>query len=271
MSYPHEKNINNKIKDDYHKIGCLIKEYKENVYDPFRKKIDKIQFKDDYNTFINATSIIEDYKKVMKKFASDNEITSQSKFESSFLEEINTYLFVNSMKIKSGKLGIYHSKIYKDLKITDKLKPVVSYKNVDFCIGKKTKIKVGDKEIEIIVPSVCVEVKTYLDATMMGEVTSSSKMLKTSNPDAHTYILAGYRSLKDEHLLIANNDAAFDDIFFLQENEESEIDPRVLYFWWKEITNVLDIKTKKKKYGSLGRMFAYIDEFNEFVNNNPLS
>lgn len=270
MVYAHESNINTKIRTDYKGLQAELTEFKENVYLPFRTAMMNLHFVDDYSLFVIAARLIEEYRLQVKQFANTYGVTSQSKFESSFFEEINVYLFREFDKIQDGTYDIYNAGIYKDLKITENLGLIVAKKNVDICIGKQVTLSLGDRSEDLIVPTVCVEVKTYLDSTMLGEATTSSKMIRLANPDAHTYILAGYKSLVDTHLLVSEKEAAFDDIFFLQADENSPIDPRALYAWWKEIYEVINNLRTDRIYNVPGRMFKYVEQFLAFMNSHPL-
>src|SRR5699024_622611 len=113
---------------------------------------------------------INDYYAKLNAFTKEHNITSQSKFRSTFLEELSTYLFQDNEYIKNGRLGIYNKGIYAGIKIGNDLKVNIMKKDVDFCIGKKVTITIENQNFEIILPIIAVEVKTYLDATMFGEV-----------------------------------------------------------------------------------------------------
>ena len=116
------------------------------------------------------------------------------------LEEISCYLFHNIDEIKNGNLSIFNKGIYAGIKIKEDLTIDVIKKDVDFCIGKKINVTI-DKQtpVSLIIPAVSVEVKTYLDATMFGEIKSSSKTLKSSTPNSRAYVLMGYKNIADEH------------------------------------------------------------------------
>lgn len=93
--------------------------------------------------------------------------------------------------------------------------------------------------IELIIPAVCVEVKTYLDATMFGEIKSSSKTLKSATPNSKAYVLMGHKEIADEHIIAARQDSTLDEMFVLQETSESQIDPFVLEQYYSEISTSL--------------------------------
>ena len=64
------------------------------------------------DAFEKASTLINSYYKELDKFSHKYSITSQSKFASTFLEEISTYLFKNIPEIKSGEFGVFNKKVY---------------------------------------------------------------------------------------------------------------------------------------------------------------
>ena len=180
MIYPHKDNIVSKMESNYYGKYPFLFEFYTNVYIPMNNKISLLIFDELHkNNFKIATDIFNDYYKKLIDFRNLHGIRSQSKWDSSFLEEISSYLFKDLTDIANGELDTFNKKIYAGIKIDNRKKVEVITKDVDFCIGKKISITISDQDpIEIILPIVAVEVKTYLDATMFGEVKSSSKSIR---------------------------------------------------------------------------------------------
>ena len=146
----HESNFINKINTNYKGIGALIEDFYMNEYLKTKFELMSIDFAHaSSDMFKKATDIINEYYKKLNKFTNDNNITSQSKFRSTFLEELSSYLFEDNEYIKTGKLGIYNKGIYAGMKIGNNLKINIMKKDVDFCIGKKVKMKIEDQEFEL--------------------------------------------------------------------------------------------------------------------------
>lgn len=211
MLYIHENNLKNKIDINYNGKGEKIRQFYEDVYLNTKMKLLNFDFSNsDENVFKEATELINNYYKKLDSFIKKNNITSQSKFRSSFLEELSTYLFQDNEYIKSGKLGIYNKGIFAGIKIGNDLKVNIIKKDVDFCIGKKVVIKIENTKFEIILPIVAVEVKTYLDATMFGEVQFSSKLLKSATPNVKTYVLMETNQVGNDKIISARYDKNLD-------------------------------------------------------------
>ncbi len=256
LLYVHENNIDTKISKNYKKIGLVIKDFYENEYLPMRDSILALKFDDAHReNFDIATNIFNNYYKKLVKFRIDNNIKSQSKWDSTFLEEISSYLFKDLPEVKSGEYGIFNKKVYAGLKInTDKHIEMIT-KDVDFCIGKKVTMSIsGQNAVGLILPIVAVEVKTYLDATMFGEVKSSSKAIRSASPNSKTYVLMGYKNIANEHLIAARQDSTLTEIFILQRNENAPFDATIIYDYWKEISSSVTNLTDDENITVPGRV-----------------
>jgi hypothetical protein len=242
LLYIHENNILGKIDQDYQNLKDILNDFYKNEYLPMRKKVLALTFDNDHKKdFETATNIFNEYYNKLIDYRKKYNIKSQSKWDSTFLEEISSYLFKDVKEIKNNEYGIFNKKVYAGLKINNDKKIEILTKDVDFCIGKKVKVSIsGQKEVDLILPIVAVEVKTYLDATMFGEVKSSSKAIRSASPNSKTYVLMGHKELSDEHLIAARQDSTLSEIFVLQKNENAPFDYFTIYEYWKEITESLN-------------------------------
>ncbi len=256
MLYIHENNLLNKISSNYKGFCDEIEEFYYNKYMPAREELEELSFSERNRiAFDKAAEIINRYYEEIDDFSHRYSITSQSKFASTFLEEISTYLFKDIPEIKSGEFGVFNKKVYAGLKIDKDKKIGLITKDVDFCIGKKVNISIdGQSSTELILPIVAVEVKTYLDATMFGEIKSSSKAIRSASPNSKTYVLMGYKCLADEHIIAARQDSVLTEMFSLRENENSPIEASVLYEYWEEINNVLQEISTPNVVKNVGRL-----------------
>lgn len=256
MQYIHENNLLNKISSNYKGLKNEINIFYKNKYLPVKNTLNSLSFsKSNISAFTTATKIINDYYKEIESFSSKYSITSQSKFASTFLEEISTYLFKDIPEIKTGEFGVFNKKIYAGLKIDKTKKIGLITKDVDFCIGKKVSISIdGGSATELILPIVAVEVKTYLDATMFGEIKSSSKAIRSASPNSKTYVLMGYKCLADEHIIAARQDSVLTEMFSLRKNEHSPIEADVLRNYWEEICKVISDVSTPDVVKSVGRL-----------------
>lgn len=254
--YVHENNLKNKIKNDYKGLKKELDEFCKKIYLPMRKKVLALDFStDDKKIFQQATELFNDYYSQLLSFSKKYGITSQSKFESTFLEEISVYLVKDIESIRTEKLGIFNKKIYAGLKISGDHAIGIITKDVDFCIGKKADITIDNQsKTTLILPIIAVEVKTYLDATMFGEVKSSSKSIRSASPNSKTYVLMGYKNIADEHIIAARQDSVLNEIFVLRKDENSAMDPNVIYDYCKELCHAIEALTMERKIKTPGRL-----------------
>lgn len=241
MLYIHQNNLLNKISKNYNNKAQEIRAFYNDEYLPMRAYLLSIDFSSgNFSDFKKATDKINEYYSKLEAFSTLHRITSQSKFASTYLEEISCYLFKDIKEIVTGELGVFNKKIYAGLKINSNGKIEIIMKDVDFCIGKSVHISIdGDSELNLIIPVIAVEVKTYLDATMFGEIKSSSKSIRSATPNSKTYVLMGYKNIADEHIVAARQDSVLSEMFVLRKNKTSLIDANVIYDYWKEITNAI--------------------------------
>lgn len=238
MLYIHERNLQTKIRTNYKNKAGEIQNLYDTVYLPMRAEISSLTFSEENpDAFVRATELFNAYYDFLNSFSETHSISSQSKFASTFLEEISAYLFKDLPDITSNALGVFNKGIYAGLKIDGSRHIEIIKKDVDFCIGKKVTITIDNQQpTTLILPVVAVEVKTYLDATMFGEVKSSSKSIKSASPNSHTYVLMGHKNLADEHIIAARQDSVLNEIFVLRANEHSPMDATTIFDYWKEIS-----------------------------------
>lgn len=272
MIFVHENNFNTKIKRNYKKKAEELTAFKDNQYASFRKGMLDIDFSmPSIRTFKKVAKLANDYYEELSAFIKKNGITAQSKLESTFLEELSVYLFKDIPEIKENKLDFYNKGVYAGLKINPDLSLDIIKKDVDFCIGMKVRLSIEKQSaITLTIPLVSVEVKTYMDATMFGEIKSSSKTLKSATPNSKAYVLMGYNQAAIEHILAARQDSTLDEIFVLRENANAPIDAYTLYLYWQEIISSIEEITTHRIIKVPGRLLAYnnlrekmISEMNE--------
>lgn len=251
MLFVHESNLKNKIKVNYNGKGKEISDFYNKVYINYKNKLLNIDYsKENIDDFRKATLLMDEYLGKIDNFSDENKITSQSKFRSTFIEELSSYLFNNLTLIKDGTFGVYNKNIFVGMKINNHMHIDIIPKDVDFCIGKKVNLVIDENpRLQVIIPIVCVEVKTYLDATMFGEVQHSSRQIKNASPNAKTYVLMEYNDVSKEKILSARYDNNLNEMFVLRGGTRKEkflspMSAEVLLDYYKEIVKALNETTK---------------------------
>lgn len=258
LKFIHDQNYKTKIQGNYKNNGEKIKEFYINKYLPVKEKLLQFNFSGnvDNKVFNEFTAQVNSYIKELHAFCLKNNITSQSKLESTFLEEISIYLFKDNKFIKDETLGIYNKNIYAGLKIGRGAYVNIPKKDVDFCIGKKVLLGLDEETRKIIIPIVAVEVKTYLDATMLGEIQYSSRIIKNAVPNAKVYVLTGYHVVGEDRVSSARSDKAIDEIFVLKDNAESPIKAVAIKAYFEQINSDIEGIAKEGNSSVPGRLLA---------------
>lgn len=144
---------------------------------------------------------------------------SQSKFEPTILEESIYRLFAPFAEspINVGSVHAYSNlyftaKSFSDFKTHSTVK--VNTKNQDFAIYKKITVQVDAnlEPVELYVPVVAIECKTYLDKTMLDGCIAAAEKIKYGNPYCKYFIVVE-RYEVDKKVEIKNSD--IDQIFVL--------------------------------------------------------
>ena len=254
----HEQNIKTKVKNSKGQKKVLFQNFYGQTYLDLHRHLMRIKF-DKTESFKVLAKAANAYLREIDTFCDSNDISSQSKFRSSFLEELSEYMFKDLPAIKRKELGFFNKGIFAGMKIGTNMSPAVITKDVDFCIGKKVPISIGNDSFEIIMPIIAVEVKTYLDATMFGEVQHSSGLLKNAIPNVKTYVLMEYNRVANEKIIAARHENNVDEMFALRLKKESEkykISAKVLQNYYDEVVGALkSIRSKRhNKVNEFGKL-----------------
>ena len=262
MLYIHESNLISKIRSNYNEKGHEIEKFYNEVYLKYREKLEGLNYiSKSIEIFKEAAQLIDEYLIEVENFSSAMNITSQSKFRSTFIEEISAYLFKDLQLIKNNTFGIYNKNVYAGMKINNHMHIDIIPKDVDFCIGKKITLKIDENQtLQVIIPIVCVEVKTYLDATMFGEVQYSSRQIKNSSPNVRTYVLMEYNDVSKEKIIAARYDNNLNEMFVLRSGSRREniintpLNPESLLEYYCEIRKTVDNTEIEDVVNSTGRL-----------------
>lgn len=248
MIYIHESNLKNKIANNYNEKGREIGQFYQEVYLGYRHQLENLNYAaEDIGVFKEAARFIDEYLIEVEKFSLRINITSQSKFRSTFIEEISSYLFKEIPLIKNNTFNIFNKNVFSGMKINNQMYIDIISKDVDFCIGKKVSVIIDNNQtMQMIIPVVCVEVKTYLDATMFGEVQFSSKQIKNASPNVKTYVLMEYNDVSREKILAARYDNNLNEMFVLRGGSRKDrlidtpLDANTLLSYYLEIKKCIE-------------------------------
>lgn len=241
------------------------KKFYDDVYLPMRRAIEGMTFdENDVESFADCERTLNDYWEKLKAFRKKNKISNNSKLHTNFLEEFSCYFFSGIAEI--DRFDVFVSDVFAGLKILPSHDIKQITKDVDFCIGNElTVVKEGEDRIGLRIPAVSVEVKSYVDATMLGEIMNTARKIKGANPGSKVILLTWINSFADEHALEAAYDSSIDEIVVLSERKRKSGEEAVIEFtkeglkdYYKVMKQSLDEVMHEETIPSLGRLLTYV-------------
>ena len=145
---------------------------------------ERVKLLNDYYNFIHCNDL-------------DNVFSAQGKFRPTILEEFLFILFrdyVNNYRdcfkagglLESGSVKAYSNLFFKAKSFREfVLDPqmAVNEKDQDFAIYRVFNLKVNDKKnINLQVPAIAIEAKTFIDKTMLDGIIATAEKVKSGNP-----------------------------------------------------------------------------------------
>ena len=178
----------------------------EDLKGPFKKPSN-----DDSEIIKKRVALLNEYKDFVDQQHYAEKFDSRSNLHSSILEEFMYYLFRDLVLgiSKSALIGKSHS--FKDVffrapsyeAMVKAPHALVEKKDHDFAIGASVNAKMTCNGSGIVedhtwdIPAVAIECKTYLDKTMLQDVSTAAEQLKQKNPDAMYIVVAEWLKLTE--------------------------------------------------------------------------
>lgn len=184
--------------------------------------------------------LLNEYKNYIDLLKENGVFKMQDKIASSVLEEFLFQLFKNIPNIKSSienkLIYVGQAQAYTDLSFVPKdfadfvKNPgvYINKKNQDFTISKivrcifETNRK--QEKVELVVPAVAVECKTFIPSTMLGQSAFEAQRLKQGNPYALYLIVAEQNALSEDVNL---KNSPIDEIFILRKQKRNSAKNKV--------------------------------------------
>lgn len=213
---------------------------------------------------------LNEYYNFMHYNQLDRAFSSQGKFRPTILEEFLYLLFkdyVDSVKRRYDKKGVlgsgavkaYSNLYFKAKNFSDFIKSPeigVNEKDQDYAIFRTFEISINKSApLEIRIPALAIEAKTYIDKTMLDSIIATAEKIKSGNP--HTRFIA----VAERYDVSYTVDPAYsriDQIYILRKamrkTEWKEIDKDVVWKMFEETVSHLerpwsDIESRIKNEG----------------------
>lgn len=218
--YVHGKNLEQK---ENHKTKYRDEDSKRYLleirlrYDKWKRDNEKLigptknALDEDDGTLSKRVSLLNEYKDFLDQQHYAEKFDSRSNLHSSVLEEFLYYLFKDLVESISENALIGKSHSFKDIffrsanysEMVSRPNALIEIKDHDFSIGCSIKASMtckGVEEPEVHtwdIPAVAIECKTYLDKTMLQDVSTAADQLKQKNPNAMYIVVAEWLKLTD--------------------------------------------------------------------------
>jgi Bpu10I restriction endonuclease len=165
----------------------------------------------DLEIIFERVRLLNEYKNFLDQQHYAEKFDSRSNLHSSVLEEFLYFLFRDMVFgiSESALIGKSHS--FKDVffrapsyqKMVEKSHALVEIKDHDFAIGVSIKATIQCEGSSIVenhdwdIPAIAIECKTYLDKTMLQDVSTAADQLKQKNPNAMYIVVAEWLKLTE--------------------------------------------------------------------------
>jgi Bpu10I restriction endonuclease len=165
----------------------------------------------DLGIIFERVRLLNEYKNFLDQQHYAEKFDSRSNLHSSVLEEFLYFLFRDMVFgiSESALIGKSHS--FKDVffrapsyqKMVEKSHALVEIKDHDFAIGVSIKATIQCEGSSIVekhdwdIPAIAIECKTYLDKTMLQDVSTAADQLKQKNPNAMYIVVAEWLKLTE--------------------------------------------------------------------------
>lgn len=171
----------------------------------------KVPSDSDKDIVARRVELLNDYKEFLDQQHYAEKFDSRSNLHSSVLEEFIYYLFRDLVASISNNALIGKSHSFKDIffrapnyeEMVKAPNALIEKKDHDFSIGCSISASMkckGSEESEIHswdIPAVAIECKTYLDKTMLQDVSTAADQLKQKNPNAMYLVVAEWLKLTE--------------------------------------------------------------------------
>lgn len=167
--------------------------------------------KNDDKIIAKRVQLLNDYKDFLDQQHYAEKFDSRSNLHSSVLEEFMYYLFRDIVFGISETALIGKSHSFKDVffkapsykEMVAKPHALFEIKDHDFAIGASVKATMKCKGSDTTeehnwdIPAIAIECKTYLDKTMLQDVSTAAEQLKQKNPNAMYIVVAEWLKLTE--------------------------------------------------------------------------
>jgi hypothetical protein len=238
----HESNIDGKCRDSrgnsYRRIFQECINFKRDLYSPYKEAQLAITgiVKGDID---RKVTLLNEYYPHVETFGSLHRITSQAKFRPTVLEEFCGFLLKDIPEIQRLNLDFFNKGVFAGIVLDRDGNAKIKTKDIDFCIGKKFDVHIGEEQYPIIIPVIAIECKTYIDKTMLSEAQFTAQKMKQGSPNVKVYCVSERNEI-DVDEVPTKGRTPLDQIFIIRGRTTNLVSNGAVFELFKEIKTSLE-------------------------------
>jgi hypothetical protein len=228
-TYTHGTKLYNKVKKVENPEEDIFKCVA--AYDNWKNKSLAVVSRDDESIKL-LVSYLNEYKDFSEKIFDARSNSAQEVLQPSILEEFFEFLFCNVAKEIGRDMLRKPASGFVDLIFNpssiDTLLDVPEYtlrrKDHDFILGSSVKLKIGsditgnESESDLVIPSIAIECKRYLERNMLDECSGTAEKVKRATPYCKFFVVAEYLKMDNA----SPEMSLIDEIYVLRRQKNSD-------------------------------------------------
>jgi len=269
IKYVHAEYLKKCASDNNNVNQALFQSFYRNKYLKMRRKVKGFDYANDSDAFKKCADVLNDYFADVKSLEMAVSLSDNSKLHTDFMEEFSCY-FLEQIPQISG-FDNFTKNVFAGLRLkTDQSISVIT-KDVDFCVGKSVKMKLGRQNIVLNIPIISVEMKTYVEKTMLGEIVNTARKIKGANPRSKCILLTWVKSFTEDSVIEIASESYLDEIVVMSSKKRKkgttpvEFTEEGLKAYWEVISEAIEEALMDYNMPSLGRFLSYARIFNGFT------
>jgi hypothetical protein len=238
----HESNLDGKCRDtpvnSYRRVFQECINFKHNFYTPYKETqlaITGITRAD----IDKKADLLKNYYPHIDTLEKTHGIKSQAKLRPTVLEEFCGFLLKDIPEIQRLNLGFFNKGVFAGIVLDRHGKAKIKTKDIDFCIGKKFDVSIGDDRHHIIIPVIAIECKTYIDKTMLSEAQFTAQKMKQGSPNVKVYCISEQNQI-DVNEIPTKGRTPLDQIFIIRGKPTNPISNDAIFEFFDEVKIALE-------------------------------
>jgi len=246
----HESNIDGKCRNNrgnsYRRIFQQCIDFKRDFYTPYKESQITITgiTREDIN---RKVALLNEYYPHVDAFGSEHHVTSQAKFRPTVLEEFCGFLFKDIPEIQRLNLDFFNKGVFAGIVLDREGNAKIKTKDIDFCIGKKFDVNIGEDQYPIIIPVIAIECKTYIDKTMLSEAQFTAQKMKHGSPNVKVYCISERNEI-DVNEVPTKGRTPLDQIFIIRGKTTNSVSNNAVFDFFNEVISCFPNCKKRTCY-----------------------